>query len=724
MSSDFPVTAERAPDSAAFATGFIGADLAGRLEGASLPSLPQVLLRVLALTDDDGASFAELAGLIGRDPGLSARVLSVANAPALRRGREFRRIDDCLTVLGTRFVRSMAACLAVQSAFDEVARQVECDLAGFWVHALEVAELARAIAQASGLADADEAYLAGLLHDTGQLVLLNGVAEYPGLLARLYEAHEEDGLCAAERQLLGVHHGAVGAWLIDQWQIAPALGDAVLFHHESVERIADAEALARVLWAAHAALATGDSSLEFAPTLLALPADSLASLRTEARQRIAGIAAALGVDGTALDVSLPLIRLKAAPPPPASPIDEMMQGMAFAQPLQASLFAVSSDEELMLTVRESARILFGLHRMGMLLVEPEHRLLSGSRVGGQSALLRRLEISLVTSPSLAAQAALQGLPLCSFDGSAASLSVTDIQILRALGGDGLLCVPLIARRQCLGMLLFGIAGAHWPRVERRLTWLSNFARIVAASIDSSREARAREQANEEALASRYRLRARQVAHEAGNPLAIIRNYLKLLERKLSGEGAALRELTVLDEEIARVAGILQAIGEPATRESGSEADAACALRPLIEELLDGYRQPLFAARGIELKLDLPLADSRVRARRDPLIQILLNLWKNAAEAMPEGGCYTIELVPGAYEGERRWVELRLHDSGPGLPPETWARLSSGQVAEGGAHGLGLSIVSELVSAMGGCIVCSAQPGRGTLFSIHLPAAGA
>ncbi len=722
MTFHMPRQADSSQGSSLGRDDLLGKELVAALAGAWIPSLPQVLLRVLAVADDKNAGLDELAALISRDPGLCAKVLTVANSPALRRGRELRRIEDCLAVLGTRFVRTMAACLAVQSAFDDVAQQVECDLSAFWLHSLEVAELARAVALVTGHANPEEAYLAGLLHDTGQLLLLTGVPSYAGLLIA---AGDESMLCDLEQRALGADHGAVGAWLVDQWRIDSFLGDAILFHHEAGARIADGDVLTRILWASHAATMAADDVPEEAARLVGLDPDGLASLRAESRQRTGGIAAALGIATDADAGTLPQPTAPVSPPPtppmPLSPLAEAARGMAFAQPLQQGLSAVTSDDELFLTVRESARILFGLDRMALLSVDQDRRMLSGAPIEGQSAQLRRLEISLTGSSSLAARAATENQALCSLEPPGADISLTDIQILRVLGGDGLLCVPLVGSRPCGGVMVFGVGATQWPRVARRLGWLANFARIVAASIDASREAREREQAAVAIMSSRHRQHARQIAHEAGNPLAIIRNYLKLLERKLDGEEPVARELAFLDEEISRVARIIQDIGDPAAEVAQSPR---CDIGPLIEELLAGYQAPLFASHGIEVEVDLPPAGTIAAVRREPLLQVLLNLWKNASEAMPGGGSYRIEVIAGAYEGGRRLVEIRLRDNGPGLPPETWTRLSAGD-APAPSHeprGLGLRIVLELVAAMGGRILCASQPDRGTLFSIHLPAA--
>ncbi len=84
------------------------------IESSQIPSPPEILLRLLRTVDDEQATMADLAGIVGKDPGLASRILGVANSPALRRGRELKDIDTCLIALGTRLIRSLATCLAIQ----------------------------------------------------------------------------------------------------------------------------------------------------------------------------------------------------------------------------------------------------------------------------------------------------------------------------------------------------------------------------------------------------------------------------------------------------------------------------------------------------------------------------------------------------------------------------------------------------------------------------------
>jgi signal transduction histidine kinase len=98
---------------------------------------------------------------------------------------------------------------------------------------------------------------------------------------------------------------------------------------------------------------------------------------------------------------------------------------------------------------------------------------------------------------------------------------------------------------------------------------------------------------------------------------------------------------------------------------------------------------------------------------------VINLLRNASEAMPEGGNVRIEssLEPG----EPPHVEIRVSDEGPGVPAEVQGRLFEPFVSSKGHEGLGLSIVFSIVNELGGEIGYESSPGKGTTFTVRLPA---
>ena len=697
------------------------------IESGRIPSPPQILLRLMHLVDDDRSTMTELAALVGHDAGLAARVLTAANSPALRRGRELNSLDNCLVALGTRLVRSIATCLSIQRLFDRSAGQTMPDLEAFWGHSLMVAELSRNLAAAVNYPRPEEAYLAGLLHDVGELILLSAIGQpYADLLAC---SHDEPSLCAHEIEKFGVHHGEVGTWLTDKWKLDTIFADGILFHHATPEEIVTATTLPQIVWLAHALSANEQVSDE----LLALEQtmfgpgerEDLATLRDEAEQRTRMIGEALNLR---LPVKLTALRIwdgPATPPRRASEADgaesaivEMLGGMALLQPLQQDLFALESDAEILLSLRESARILFDLPRTGFLLADADDGKLSGKNIGGQPVIFRQVEIPLDEQRSLAGAAAVRQEICSSFaDPIIGRNSLIDLQFARAFSSEGLLCIPMVARRRTVGVIVSGLSANQYGRLARRLPWLLNFGKIAALSLEALREAKSyRRQADQEA-ASRFTRQARRVVHEAANPLGIIKSYLKILDRKIPDETGVRQELEILAEEIDRVASIVHRMSEIPKDQTPGAIDPG----ELIRELLLLYGDTLFKAKGIHIETDLPEVALKVTCERDSLKQMLLNLWKNASEALSAGHQLTISLTDHVIHNGQTFIQICMHDNGPGMSENTMRAIHLPADAAGaGARGMGLPIVGELARQQGIEVICLSQKEKGTCIALLFP----
>lgn len=706
------------------------------IEAINFPPMPHVLLRFLKVVEDDRASIAELATLVGMDPALSARFLTVANSVALRRKREITSLEQCMVTLGTRLARTLAACLVVQSVFARAAGDIQYDFKGFWGHSLRVAEMSRAIAVKKGGIDSEEAYLAGLMHDIGLLLLLGSEGErYGDLLKR---SIDETVLSDMEKPIIGTDHAAVGAWLIDQWKLSSFMSDAVLFHHKPSIEIVDADTLSQIVWSSHI-ISTYNEKLDLTHirhlpdlitvvSILGIDLNDIAAIRDQSSGLVAELAEALGIKESAAAGILP----SPVMPPEAckssynqtdpihSQMDDMVRDMALMQSLQQNLSSFCSEEDIFIAVKESAKILFGLGRLAFLLVNPAASTLSGANFLGQSPLLQRLEIRLDPGGSLAAAVTLGEVPYSTFDKDRpAAVSLVDVQIAHILDSEGVLYVPMRIRDRHIGVMAYGITVAQHSRVQKRLDWMAHFARLAAISIDAWRVIRTREEHIEADVTNRFELQARRIVHEAGNPLAIIRNYLKLVTRKIPGENEVSQELDILREEIDRVSDILQRLN---SLSDASPAPGSVDINATIEGMLSLYGGSLFSACGITVEKTLEPSLAPIAGDRDSIKQILLNIWKNAAEAMPTGGRVAIATRDSVTNDGHPCVEIILSDSGPGLPPDVKEHLFQPLEPNRrpGHSGIGLSIAANLVERLEGVITCRSDPGQGTTFSILLP----
>lgn len=694
------------------------------IESSQIPSPPEILLRLLRTVDDEQATMADLAGIVGKDPGLASRVLGVANSPALRRGRELKDIDTCLIALGTRLIRSLATCLAIQRLFERDTRLEGVDIADFWMHSLLVGELARGIADSAAYPAPDEAYLAGLLHNIGELVMLNAIGE--PYRRFLLNSADNPRLLGEETQLFATTHAEVGGWLIDRWGLDSVLGDSVAFHHAAPAQILTATALPQIIWLAQALVTlpddTPDVGLVINGASFTVHKADLLTVREQAIERTRQIAEALGM---ALPETFPKRRTTlpaqpTAPPVPGNPTEDeltaLMGGMALLQPLQQDLFQLGSDKEVLLALQESARILFELSKVAILLANDAGDALSGERVGGQPDLFRQLSIPLLTSRSLAAAAVVQRQVRTTFD-SPQPLPLLDLQLARALSAEGLLCIPMLARSRVIGVMICGLSTRQHGRLQKRIPWLANFGKIAAISLDAAQEAERHRQQVAVELTQQFTTQARQIAHEAGNPLGIIKSYLKILERKLPEDGGR-QELAVLTEEIDRVANI---VGHMTQTLKGATTGRDLDLIGVLNDFLMLYADTLFKTRGIRVETLFPASGVAIRINRDNLKQIVLNLWKNASEALTGGKTVKIAVSDNIIHDGANYVQLRIDDNGPGMTEEVIQALYRPKATpEGARRGLGLSIVGSLARQEGILITCRSQLGVGTSIALLIP----
>lgn len=696
------------------------------IEAGRVPTPPQLLLRLMQIVDDDGATMAELARLVEQDAGLVTRILTAANSPALRRSRgELENLEACLMALGTRLVRSIATCLSIQNLFDKRSGLSATDLASFWAHSLAVAELARSLAAEAGYPRPDEAFLAGLMHDVGELLLLSALGDpYAELLV---EGGDETLRTQRELARFGVHHGEIGTWLVDRWRLDGALADGILYHHAAADEIGSAAALPQAVWLAQAAFAEADLGPPLFDCFQGLcRADGsvrLPALRDQAEAKTQLLGEALGLKLPDQLCGLRVwSRLKVSTPAPDEDNeaeDEMaarLGGMALMQPLQQDLSALGDDADMLFALRESARILFDLSELAFVLGTADGRL-SGRGIHGQPPVFGQFDVALDDSRSLAV-CALSTRQITSSFGSERPVSLIDQQLARGFGSEGLLCVPMLVRDTKIGAMVCGISRGQRGRLIRRLPWLLNFGRIAAISLDAVRDTRDYRARLEEEAAGRFSRQARRVVHEAGNPLGIIKSYLKILDRKLP-EGVNVRqELGILTEEIDRVASIVRRMSEiPQAEAAGDGLDVA----EMLRELLALYGEPLFVAKGIKLESQLPGEARRVACERDSLKQILVNLWKNASEALSAGQQMRVVLGDRVIHNGLSHIPLTLEDTGPGMP-EAAMRSLHAPVEQAGANqrGMGLSIVGALARRQGIAITCRSQAGAGTRIELLLP----
>lgn len=185
---------------------------------------------MLAMLASWDADFKKIAVVIEKDPVLATRVLSVANSGAFGRGRTIVDIRQAVTRLGIGPLRAYAIGWTVLSAFNRMRTPKFWDHKGFVAHSVATGSLTEQLADALNHAQKREAYIAGLVHDMGKLILaVNLPDEYGRVVttARVTEKPRRE----VELDLLGIDHAELGSIAAHHWNLPESVCTAVQYHH-------------------------------------------------------------------------------------------------------------------------------------------------------------------------------------------------------------------------------------------------------------------------------------------------------------------------------------------------------------------------------------------------------------------------------------------------------------------------------------------------------------
>ncbi|MFH1687549.1 MAG: HDOD domain-containing protein [bacterium] len=198
-------------------------------EHKELSSLPQTLAAVLDVVRNEDSTAGQLADVIIKDPAMTAKILRIVNSPYYG-GRDVTSVRQAVMTLGLRAVSALALSTSVYDMSGKW--QVTIDRNRFWRHSLQVALAARDIASAVKYPFPEEAFVCGLLHDIGILVMEKS---FPGKFDRLWKRTESgEKLVDLEDEIWGTNHARVGQFLLEQWKLPEVICEAVGMHHSGL----------------------------------------------------------------------------------------------------------------------------------------------------------------------------------------------------------------------------------------------------------------------------------------------------------------------------------------------------------------------------------------------------------------------------------------------------------------------------------------------------------
>jgi signal transduction histidine kinase/HD-like signal output (HDOD) protein len=699
----------------------------------NLPSLPQFLLKLIELCNSEESTIKDISQVIDKDTSLSAKVIKMVNSTYYGLPKRVTSIDHSLVILGQNAIKNIAISASVIQAFSKAKDDSVFSLKVFWRHSLICAILSKLIAKKISYSSPDEAFLTGLLHDIGKLVLwVNFPREYADSLK---SSHDHPDLILAGGARHGATHSEVGAWLIERWKLQSFMADAVRYHHETVDRIQDALPLVKIVYVGNILCpeTNKEDSVKFgiAKNVFGFETSEVEEIILQAKKDVSDIAQSLDIDIEPLEVSEKSVSEK---------YHESQEGLIHEVKDIALLhgtlqnFVEAHDEDsIMKVAQEGLHILFDVKNVLFFLYEFERNVLLGKGMapGTNKDPIYEVTIPFENGKSLLANSLLQTKPLDSFrDSIKDKLTIIDEQIIRLTEKDGILCLPMIAHKHYVGVIVLGLEEARVSHLTDKIKLLMMVAKQAALALRANYLTHSQAKLIQSERLSATSTMAQKIVHEANTPLSITKNYLAILKKKASEDQPVEEEIKILNEEIDRVALIISELSDISGH--SIQPDDPLDVNAFLSNLIRIFQKSLILKPDIKVHLNLDSSIPTVMTDKNRMKQVFNNLIKNAAEAMPQGGNLLIRSrfvanhidtkISQAAAGSPGNVEITIRDDGPGIPDEIKPRLFEPYFTlKGEGHsGLGLSIVHNIVQQLKGSITCKSKNNEGTSFKVVFP----
>ena len=197
----------------------------------SLPTLPQVFYKIIETVEMPESSANDVKDTIKRDQSISAKILKVANSVLYGQAKEVTDISKATVLLGFDMIKSISLSVSVFSSFPKAensSSRFNREL--FWIHSMASAEAAVIIADKIGYQKRDQAFVLGLIHDIGKVILdYYFLPEYKRVIAKVRQ--ENCLIRDAEIEILNFDHSLIGGWLGEQWGFPESIISGIKYHH-------------------------------------------------------------------------------------------------------------------------------------------------------------------------------------------------------------------------------------------------------------------------------------------------------------------------------------------------------------------------------------------------------------------------------------------------------------------------------------------------------------
>jgi putative nucleotidyltransferase with HDIG domain len=261
-----------------------------------IATLPEITLSIIELVENPKSTSHDLNKVISNDPALCSRILKVVNSAFYGLPRQIGSIDRAISLLGLNAVKNLAIAASLAKLFKGGSLCNRFDAKDLWSHSVATAAACRLIATTLKVNFADEAFLAGLIHDIGIMVELQHDREKLASVFNKLEV-DKDGNCssdfmAIERSVFGCDHTLFGATLCESWKFPKSFVCVCGHHHDPKHLPHENRTLPWMVWIADRLSAEAKRGFRLDLTSTEISDEALAAINMS-RDQLAAVRAAL-----------------------------------------------------------------------------------------------------------------------------------------------------------------------------------------------------------------------------------------------------------------------------------------------------------------------------------------------------------------------------------------------------------------------------------------------
>jgi signal transduction histidine kinase/HD-like signal output (HDOD) protein len=720
----------------------------------SLPTLPVVVMQLLEHARDEQADTAAIAHIIESDQALTARMLRLVNSSLYGFKSEIRTVSRAVATLGLKATRIMALGLGVIRMFPPEAGKGAFNPTEFWKHSLACGVCAKMLAERCPKdIDPNEAFIAGLLHDIGKLVLhCCAASDYDCIVMR----SKENGstLLDLEQRGFEATHSDTGKWLADRWGLPPMFAEVAWLHHQQPGSLGNASYFNEMIYLVQVAdqivrsLRIGSSGNDRVTPVTdaqreeigASPA-VLAEVRKDLWNRLDEYLGILDLDTTAPELyfeslqkaNLELSRLCLGSERQSHRLGQRERRFRTLHEMNARLAPTLAMNDVLRVLAETLREAFEI-QAGMCCVPVEEGRFYQGVAWTASGAFRDFTLNPGTpgQPKDIDPVLLGAMRPFEPNGQSALL-----QTLMPAYQNDLLVVPMGVGGSCLGQIVIDFrAGGEMPDSDAELDEIMGFASAAGMAVSRAQVYQSLNRRSEELATAMWKKDEAQkqllhserlaavgkmaagAAHEVNNPLAIISGRAQMLLARHDDPNLN-KQLNMIVDQCSRASKILNDLmrfARPALPKK-----EVLNVNSVVLEALSMF-ETRYEKYGIKLVMNLAEGLPKVLVDRTQLQQVLVNLLINAEHAITPPG--TVTVTTSASDADRRTV-IRVADTGCGMPAEVLDHIFEPFFTtkeEGKGTGLGLSLAHGIITSHKGRISATSTEGTGTAFTISLPVA--